>query len=241
MLKSVVKNKSPEFFRKEEGRGRTPREDIATSTVLGYLDYLTEQSAVTVIRWMLDGVVKIPDGYLKSSVDLWPRRASCEPDAIIDLVCEGYAPIRILVEAKWGKNRLTADQLERQWRVFGQTEADRGTIVHHIAIVEHKSIQDRDAVSAAAPGTQRHLLTWRDIADNLVHRDKVEGHEPNALAKDIIAYLKREAGQRPFKGWSSHGAVVARPAQPVFFREVPWWSVVPVVVSGPQPFFQSDI
>lgn len=240
MLKSVVKNKSRKFF-SDEGVDRSPREDIVTSTVLGYLDYLTEQSAVTVIRWMLGGVVKIPDGYLKSSVELWPRHASCEPDAIIDLTCEGRAPIRILVEAKWGKNRLTTDQLERQWRVFGQTEADRGTTVHHIAIVEHKSIQDRDAVSAAAPNIQRHLLTWRDIAGNLVHRDKVGDHEPNALAKDIIAALELGAGQRPFNGWSNHGAVVDRPAQPVFFREVPWWSVVPVVVGGPQPFFQSDI
>jgi hypothetical protein len=232
MLQATIKDKARNFFLKNGQR--VPREDILTDCLFGGLRYLPPEKATIFLRWALGEVIS--SQHVVSEIKLWPKEECREPDAKVVLQSRNIEPITIIVEAKWGANRLTAAQLDDQWRIFGVPASGS---VFHLLLLEHRKRIAYLALEGAPLEIrrQRILVTWADIAARLVHRNLALGTtETNNLASDIAAVLQH-SGQKLFKGWSKKEQVAPLEPGPLFHSAQPWWQLPERVVKASTPMF----
>ena len=215
MLQAIVRNKGRRFLL--GGDQRRPVEDVMTDCVFGGLRYFDPQNAGTILAWLI-GDVAMPDLRL-TDVELWPRRQGVEPDAVLRGRLASGQLVQLLVECKWGANKLAREQVDRQRDAFVDPRGS-GSVTLQVFVVQNRSAVDEDLISrVAADPTGHKLLTWRDVAASLAAgRARGGSTEARRWAADVIAVLN-EVGERPFSGDWPRQAVLEQSADTLFYAQ----------------------
>jgi len=174
--------------------GRTPAEDLATSTVIGGLAHMPPTWALTALSEMFGSRLDLPYGdAVDVKVKLWPSRTAgskrVEPDALIELMMGTTTEKRtLLIEAKWD-HHFTDDQLLLQRQAFAPH--------HHILLVRRES--------EAAPHVDdpsQVVITWQQVASGLVSLGQSPKAEvPLRRWAQAVSDFLAEMGERPFMGF----------------------------------------
>lgn len=236
MLQALVKNKARRFLLSSSDAfpKKVPREDIITDCVFGGLRYFTPSERGVVLAWMMPSILEAADIKVKS-VELWPREERCEPDAVLKCTSQGGEDVTLIVEAKWGKNVLRREQIDKQWDVFGITNSP-GTRAIQVLLVEDRT-QVEVSVLDKCDGVRIHLMTWSDIAVNIMLNKKYEdiGLGMKSWLDDVIC-LFLQAGIRPFRGFKEVPDIMCFNTPPkIFYRPArfEWPSSAEIVVDNP--------
>jgi hypothetical protein len=200
VLQAITRRKAESFLKGDSAKA--PREDIMTDAVFGGLRYFDARTSGLALQWMMPGVIS--HGSSVREIRLWEMRNRVEPDVLIDMESAAGQPYRIIIEAKWLDNVLSAAQLDAQWREFGPGTVGCHGEVFHILLVQRR-IRVELAAYQLAPDAlrrRRHLITWRDLAAAAGHRKLIDGTPQIHLwMRDVIRVIDLGEGTA-FTGWS---------------------------------------
>lgn len=201
MLQAMIRNKARSFLM--GGSQRSPLEDLMTDVVFGGLRYFDEAQAGLALGWLIPDLVK--PGATLNNLRLWPRLDDREPDVVIDLTRPDLSRMRLIVEAKWQKNRLTRKQLDDQWQRFGaDSPGMQDWDVQHVILLQHASWLEDSAYLTAPRDLQlvRHVHTWAQLCGAARVRPRLAGEpELHRWIEDVIQVVMLH-DRRPFSGWS---------------------------------------
>jgi hypothetical protein len=192
--------------------GRTPIEDIVTSTVFGPLDYMNNDDRRELLRSLLEHmhIPQLSDHV--PQLHFWVKRPtttfrerSVEPDLVIN-----FGPVsKLVVEVKWGA-ALSARELAAQWASLSSQE--QGGSRHLILTRDPPRYRDHIADDREAlrvhgvSNWQLHECSWREFARILRTLALLPrlSSQVKAWATDAAAFLAREEF-RVMVGWSNLG------------------------------------
>jgi len=217
VLQAITRRKGESFLKGNSTKA--PREDIMTDAVFGGLRYFDPGLSGLALNWLLPDIVSA--GSLVREVRLWAMRNRVEPDVLIDLQTQAGQPYRVIIEAKWLGNPITAAQLDDQWREFGPDSAGCEGNAHHVLLVQRRIRVEPTAYQDAPPELRqwRHLITWRDLAAAADRRKSTEGTPQLHLwMSDVVRVINLGEG-KAFVGWSTTPPV--EPPQS-FFQSAFW-------------------
>lgn len=198
MLEAVARGKTKPD-RLTGGFGRQPREDVITSAIFGPLRLISDP-------WLaLDALLGRPQpeqawtGASSLSIDLWRRFGTQEPDVILTASFPDRAPLRVLVEVKWGAD-LGARQLPRYIEAMAEASMAPDRIVLLGCEPKHRPVLEEEGLGAEP-------RTWRDAARDL-RRLRGGSGAPSLWADAVFSFLQRTEKGHLFSGFSAQDCVV---------------------------------
>ena len=175
--------------------GRFIKEDLLTSLVFGTLKYLNRKEVSQILRHIFGIPYESNHQYDKVDIKLWHRINSIEPDVILDfsLSSDANSSQRILVEVKWesgSTDKAEEHQLTRQWKVLSSEEKKNA---FHIYLVKDKIQAEKGSLFNKITHLNRVIIvTWKDIADRMLHPPSGLSEETVEFCKDIGNFLEGE-------------------------------------------------
>lgn len=141
MLHAFARNKSRAYRRylgvRDPSEPRVSAEDEITSLIFGPLEFLstldnwTLWKLVVRSRTSISACGPLPSNFFSDfspssfTVEFWPRKENIEPDLVVQFVDDVGATRSLLIELKWDAGVSGADQLEKQWLRYQESEHDR--------------------------------------------------------------------------------------------------------------------
>lgn len=155
MLHAIARNKSRAYKRylgaRDMSETRVSAEDEITSLIFGPLEFLSALDHWTLWKLVLQSPSSarkcgpLPRGFFSDfspsscQLEFWPRKHNIEPDLVIRFADSRGETRSLLIELKWDAGESGADQLQKQWLRYQESEHDRCL---HLFIAKRESITD---------------------------------------------------------------------------------------------------
>jgi len=220
MLHAFARNKSRAFIRylriRDPSEPRVSSEDEITSIIFGPLEFLSASDNWKLWHLLLQSHGShavsgpIPSNFFGDfspntcTCEFWPRRNNIEPDVVMTFSDEHGTTRSFLIELKWDAGQSGADQLEKQWLRYQESEHASSL---HVFIAKRLDLPGDMRPwswepSDNAQGSRLRALRWHEFQHQIVKLASIpETSRPLRRWCTLTSSFLKQIGIRPFVGF----------------------------------------